>query len=69
MAELGHLAQLGDSQHPQVALQGLTVVITHIKPVLTSGPSPQEQIAQQLQARNTLGVRFIVPSQGSRLEF
>ena len=56
MAELGHLAQLVEPQHPHAALQGLTIVVTHIKPVLTSGPSPQEQIAQQLQARNTLGV-------------
>jgi 3',5'-cyclic-nucleotide phosphodiesterase len=69
MAELEHLAQLVDPQHPQAALQGLTIVVTHIKPALTSGLSPQEQITQQLQARNTLGVRFIVPSQGSRLEF
>jgi cAMP phosphodiesterase len=44
-------------------------VITHIKPALTLGPSPQERITQQLQERNTLGVRFIVASQGSRIEF
>ena len=69
MAELGHLAQLVNPQHPHAALQELTVVVTHIKPVLTPGPSPQEHITQQLQARNTLGIRFIIPSQGSRLEF
>jgi 3',5'-cyclic-nucleotide phosphodiesterase len=67
--ELGHLAEIVNSPNPNVALQGLTVVVTHIKPTLTPGPSPQERIAQQLQARNTLGVRFIVPSQGSRMEF
>lgn len=69
MEELGHLAQLVDPQHPHAALHGLTIVVTHIKPALTQGPSPQERITQQLQARNTLGVRFIVPSQGSRIEF
>jgi 3',5'-cyclic-nucleotide phosphodiesterase len=67
LTELGHLAQLVDPQHPEVALQDLTVVVTHIKPVLTHGPSLQKLILQQLQAHNTLGVRFIVASQGSRL--
>jgi 3',5'-cyclic-nucleotide phosphodiesterase len=69
MEELGHLAQIVDPQHPHMALHGLTIVVTHIKPALTQGPSPQERIAQQLQARNALGVRFIVPSQGGRIEF
>jgi 3',5'-cyclic-nucleotide phosphodiesterase len=69
MEELGHLAQLVQPQHPHTALHGLTIVVTHIKPALTPGPSLQERITQQLQARNALGVRFIVPSQGSRLEF
>ena len=69
MEELGHLAQIVDPQHPHAALHGLTIVVTHIKPALTPGPSPQERITQQLQARNVLGVRFIVPSQGSRIEF
>jgi 3',5'-cyclic-nucleotide phosphodiesterase len=69
MAELDRLAQLVDPQHPQAALQGLTIIVTHIKPVLTPGPSPQEQITQQLQTHNTLGVRFMVATQGSRMEF
>ena len=69
MEELGHLAQVVNPQHPRAALQGLTVVVTHIKPALTQGPSPQERIVQQLQARNALGVRIMIPSQGSRLEF
>jgi 3',5'-cyclic-nucleotide phosphodiesterase len=69
MAELGRLAQLVQPQHPHAALHGFPIVVTHIKPALTPGPSPQERITQQLQARNELGVRFIVASQGSRLEF
>ncbi len=44
MEELGHLAQIVDPQHPHAALHGLTVLVTHIKPVLTPGPSPQERI-------------------------
>jgi len=69
MAELGHLAQIVQPQHPHAALHGLTIVVTHIKPALTQGLSPQERITQQLQAHNALGVRFIVASQGSRIEF
>ena len=69
MEELGHLAQLVQPQHPHAALYGLTLVITHIKPALTPGLSPQERITQQLQTHNALGVRFIVPPQGSRIEF
>ena len=69
MEELGRLAQIVNAPNPHMALQGLTVVVTHIKPVVTQGPSPQERIAQQLQVRNALGVRFIIPSQGSRIEF
>jgi 3',5'-cyclic-nucleotide phosphodiesterase len=68
LEELGHLAHMVHPQQPQTALHGLTVVITHIKPELTQGLSSQERIAQQLQAGNHLGVRFIVASQGSRLE-
>ena len=69
MEELGHLAQLVQPQHPHAALHGLTIVVTHIKPALTPGPSPQERITPQLQARHALGGRFIVPSQGSRMGF
>jgi 3',5'-cyclic-nucleotide phosphodiesterase len=68
LEELARLARLVHPQAPPTALHGLTVVITHIKPELMSGLSAQERIAQQLQAGNHLGVRFIVASQGSRLE-
>src|SRR5262249_36738013 len=39
LRELGHLAQLVQPQQAQEALHGLTVVVTHIKPELTSSPS------------------------------
>ena len=67
--ELGHLAQIVHPQQPRQALHGLTIVVTHIKPELTQGLSPQERITQQLQERNDLGVRFLIASQGSRIEF
>jgi len=67
--ELGRLAQMVQPQRPHTALHGLTLVVTHIKPALTPGLSPQERIAQQLHAHNDLGVRFIIASQGSRIEF
>jgi 3',5'-cyclic-nucleotide phosphodiesterase len=69
MEELSHLAQTVQPQYPHTTLHGLTIGVTHIKPALTPGPSPQERITQQLQARNALGVRFIVPSPGSRIAF
>lgn len=69
MKELGHLAQMVHPQQPHEALHGLTIVVTHIKPELTQGLSLQERITQQLRERNDLGVRFIIASQGSRLEF
>jgi len=68
MQELRRLARLVQPQQPQQALHGLTIVVTHIKPELTPGLAAQERIAQQLQARNDLGVRFIMAAQGSRLE-
>jgi 3',5'-cyclic-nucleotide phosphodiesterase len=67
--DLGRLAHLVHPQQPHQALRGLTIVVTHIKPELMQGLSPQERIAQQLHAGNNLGVRFIIASQGSRIEF
>ena len=69
LRELDRLAQLVHPQQPQEALHGLSIVVTHIKPELTQGPPPQERITQQLQAGNTLGMRLIIASQGSRIEF
>jgi len=69
LKELHHLARLADPAQPEQALRGLTVVVTHIKLSLERGSMPQEQIAQQLQALNDLGVRFVIPEQGQRIEF
>ena len=50
------------------ALKGLPVVISHIKYALTR-EQPQRQVLQELEAGNDIGVRFIVPEQGTRWHF
>ncbi len=50
------------------ALQDLPVVISHIKYSLT-GEQPQKKILEELQADNDVGVRFVIPEQGSRWHF
>ena len=50
------------------ALTGLPVVISHIK-YSHSGQQPQKQLLQELEAGNDLGLRFIIPEQGTRLHF
>lgn len=66
--ELGVLAREVNAKSPERALQGLRVVVTHIKPSL-EGPAPREIIRRQLSERNNLGVEFIFPEQGERLAF
>jgi 3',5'-cyclic-nucleotide phosphodiesterase len=68
MAELRQLARIVDPARPQDALKGLTVVVTHIKPVMKPGPPVRERILRELQAQNDLGVRFVLPEQGQRLD-
>jgi 3',5'-cyclic-nucleotide phosphodiesterase len=50
------------------ALTDLPVVVSHIKYSLT-GEQPQKKILEELQAENDVGVRFIIPQQGSRWHF
>jgi 3',5'-cyclic-nucleotide phosphodiesterase len=50
------------------ALKDLPVVISHIKYSLTT-EQPQKKVLDELQADNDLGVRFIIPQQGSRWHF
>lgn len=69
MKELHRLAELVNPDSPSDALEGLKVVVTHVKPVFTMTPTPGYLISQQLEELNDLGVVFIVPFQGMRLEF
>jgi 3',5'-cyclic-nucleotide phosphodiesterase len=50
------------------ALQGLPVVVTHIKYALTP-EQPQARMQRELEAANDLGVRFVIPQQGTRWHF
>jgi 3',5'-cyclic-nucleotide phosphodiesterase len=50
------------------AIKGLPVVVSHIKYALTK-EQPQKQILQELEAGNDMGVRFVIPEQGSLLHF
>jgi 3',5'-cyclic-nucleotide phosphodiesterase len=51
------------------SLKDLPVVISHIKYSLKKGELPQDKILAELEARNTLGVRYIVPEQGEAWRF
>jgi 3',5'-cyclic-nucleotide phosphodiesterase len=50
------------------ALKGFPVVVSHIKYSLTK-EQPQKQVLQELEAGNDVGVRFVMPEQGSRWHF
>ncbi len=69
LTELHRLAAEVDAKSPEKALRGLKIVVTHIKPSLDKGPSPRQLIEQQLKERNDLGVQFVFPEQGQRLDF
>ncbi|MDD1780276.1 3',5'-cyclic-nucleotide phosphodiesterase [Enterovibrio sp. ZSDZ35] len=51
------------------SLEGLDVVISHIKYSLKKGESPESIIKRQLEEANTLGVNFHFPQQGDTLSF
>lgn len=50
------------------ALKDMPVLVGHIKYSLTTD-QPQRQMLRELQAGNDLGVRFLVPEQGTRWQF
>lgn len=68
LKELGGLAQQVDPKNPARALRGLKVIVTHVKPSLEEGPSPRQRIAAELKAGNNLGVQFILPEPGQRID-
>ncbi len=67
--ELRALAEIVNPDAPQEALEGLTVIVTAVKPSYEAGPSTRETIRRELAALNDLGVRLIVPERGARIEF
>lgn len=69
MKELHQLARLVNPTSPENALQNLLVMVTHMKPSFKQGQTPERQIIQQLHELNDLGIRFLTPHQGQRIEF
>ena len=69
MKELHRLAALVNPHQPTSALSGITVIVSHIKPTLQRGQSERGQIMQQVAELNDLGIRFLFPEQGDRIEF
>jgi 3',5'-cyclic-nucleotide phosphodiesterase len=66
--ELKQLATQIDPTGKEKPLQGLKVLITHIKPSMQKGVSPEDIIKKELAAGNDLGVQFEFPKQGDRLD-
>ena len=69
MTELHRLAALVQPQRPTDALRGITVIVSHIKPTLQRVQPERDQIRQQVESLNDLGLRFIFPGQGDRIVF
>ncbi|MFC2107981.1 esterase-like activity of phytase family protein [Candidatus Bipolaricaulota bacterium] len=69
MAEMHTLAQLVDAEDPYDALAGFPVVVTHVKPVFQMVEPPLNVISRQLDQINDLGIDFIFPYQGMRIDF
>ena len=63
------LAQMVDPTDPYGALAGLPVVVTHVKPVFQRVEPPLSAISRQLAQINDLGIDFIFPYQGMRIDF
>ncbi len=67
--ELSSLASLVNKENSKSSLKDLPVVVTHIKPSIKKDRNTKEIIRKELEKLNSLGVNFIIPSQGDRLEF
>lgn len=64
---LKELAVLQNYAGGEGSLNGLTVIISHIKPSLNAGADPEKAIMQQLSEGNHLGVKFVRMQQGDKL--
>ena len=69
MQELHTLAELVNPEKPEVALQDLKVLVTHIKPSINRHKTPEQIIMAELNDLNNLGVEFILPEAGQRMIF
>ncbi len=69
MKELRRLAALVVPEDPRNALNGLKVMVTHIKPSLKRGMTARDEIKAQLEKLNDLGIVLAYPKQGDRILF
>lgn len=67
--ELKSLASLINSDNETNALQGLKVIITHIKPGFLKNVNDQEIILNQLKEFSYLGAEFIIAEQAKKYLF
>jgi 3',5'-cyclic-nucleotide phosphodiesterase len=67
--ELRQFAAVVNAQQPTEALRGVTVIVSHIKPSLQHAQPTSEQIRQQVEGLNNLGLQFFFPEQGDRITF
>ncbi len=67
MSELNELAKIVDPLNPKTSLEGLNVIVTHIKPTLEESQNVRKQIYNELLQNNNLGVNLILPEQGNTL--
>ncbi len=65
MKELSRLEDLSG----EGSLEGLNIVVSHIKYSLRKGEDPKTIIQTQLDEVNNLGIKFIFPTQGEKMRF
>jgi len=68
MQELDHLACLVAPGKCKEPLIDLKVIVTHIKENLLKGATGKQYIEHELSKQNDLGIQFIFPYQGQKLE-
>lgn len=66
--ELNTLANFVNPTSPDTALMGLKIIVTHIKNAIVNGITATQSIQQELEMLNTLGVQFIFPEQGEKIQ-
>lgn len=67
ISELNELAKIVDPLNPKTSLEGLNVIVTHIKPTLEESQHVRKRIYNELLENNNLGVNLILPEQGNAL--
>jgi len=67
--ELENLAKITDPENSKIALKGIPIIITGIKPGWKEVSDNQYLIYKQLLLKNKLGVKILIPEQGQLIEF